>query len=149
MSSTEYSHEFNEFLAGEIAAVETYELAMKREFGGTMIECLSECRASHADRVAKLTQWVVDSGGTPKESSGIWGGFDKLVQNSNSTAHDALAQLEMFEAERLVQYEAATKIVPPPVLTCLTEDLLPAQHETHLMVSTALKALTPEELKTE
>ncbi|MBX9695847.1 MAG: ferritin-like domain-containing protein [Cyanobacteria bacterium] len=145
--STEFSHEFNSFLAGEISAVEIYELALKRDFGATMIECLSECRKSHADRVLKLTQCVADAGGTPTESSGIWGGFDKLVQNSNSTEHDALAQLEMFEAERLVQYEAATKIVPPAVLQVLTEDLLPAQHETHLKVSTALKALTPEELK--
>lgn len=145
--STEYSHEFNSLLAGEIAAVETYELAMKRDFGGTMVECLSECRASHADRVSRLTQYVVDAGGTPTDSSGVWGGFEKFVQNTNATAHDALAQLEMFEAERLVQYEAAKEIVPPPVLTVLSKELLPAQHETHLKVSTALKALTPEELE--
>ncbi|MBX9667750.1 MAG: hypothetical protein K2X93_09040 [Candidatus Obscuribacterales bacterium] len=112
-----------------------------------MPECLSECRASHADRAAKLSQHVVDAGGTPTESSGIWGGFEKLVRNSNSTAHDALAQLEMFEAERLVQYEAAKEIVPAPVLAVLNNDLLPAQHETHLKVSTALKALSPEELQ--
>ncbi len=145
--STEYSHEFNSLLAGEISAVEIYELALKRDFGGTMVECLSECRASHANRVSKLKQHVVEAGGTPTDSSGIWGGFDKLVQNSNSTAHDALVQLEMFEAERLVQYESAKEIVPEPVLTVLNDDLLPAQHETHLQVSTALHALSPEELE--
>lgn len=145
--STEYSHELNSLLAGEISAVETYDVAMKRDFGGTMVECLSECRASHSERVAKLTQYVIDAGGTPNEGSGIWGSFDKLVQNSNSTAHDALSQLEMLEAERLVQYEKATDIVPEPVLSVLNSELLPSQHETHLKVSTALKALSPEELK--
>lgn len=142
--STEYSHEFNSLLAGEIAAVETYDLALKREYGAEYLEDLSKCRASHADRVAVLTECVVGAGGTPTTGSGIWGAFDKLVQNSASTIHDALAQLELLEAERLVQYESARTIVPPPVVQVIDDTLLPAQHETHLIISMALKELTPE-----
>lgn len=142
--STEYSHEFNSLLAGEISAVETYDLALKREYGAEYLEDLSRCRASHADRVALLTECVIKAGGNPNTGSGVWGAFDKLVQNSASTIHDALAQLEMLEAERLVQYESARTIVPPPVLAVLETDLLPAQHETHLIMSVALKELMPE-----
>ncbi len=147
--STEYSHEFNSLLAGEISAVETYDLALKREYGAEFLEDLSKCRASHADRVAILTECVLEAGGKPNEGSGIWGAFEKLVQNSASTIHDALAQLELLEAERLVQYEKARTIVPQPVLQVIDASLLPAQHETHLIISMALKDLTPEPTATE
>jgi sulfur carrier protein ThiS len=141
--STEYSHEFNSLLAGEISAVETYDLALKREYGSEYLEDLSKCRASHAARVDKLTECVAEAGGTPTTGSGIWGAFEKLVQNSASTIHDALAQLELLEAERLVQYENAKEIAPPPVVAVIDKDLLPAQHESHLIISMALKELTP------
>ena len=58
-----------------------------------------------------------------------------LVQKSASSARDALALLEQFEAERLVQYESQQETVPPPVKTVLIGDLLRAQHETHLVIS--------------
>ncbi|MDZ4836634.1 MAG: ferritin-like domain-containing protein [Candidatus Melainabacteria bacterium] len=142
--STEYSHEFNSLLAGEISAVETYDVALKREYGADFLADLSKCRASHADRVTKLSECVLETGGTPSTGSGIWGAFEKLVQNSASTIHDALAQLELLEAERLVQYENARTVAPPPVVAIIENDLLPAQHETHLIISMALKDLTPE-----
>jgi len=141
--STEYSHEFNSLLAGEISAVETYDLALKRDFGMDLIELLSKCRQSHMDRVDKLTEKVIETGGTPNEGSGPFGAFAKLVQNSQSTAHDALSQLELFEAERLVQYESAKEVAPDVVRNYLEVDLLPPQHETHLMVSAALKEINP------
>jgi hypothetical protein len=141
--TTEFSHEFNSLLSGEISAVETYDLAMKRDFDGAMLENLNQCRASHCDRVKKLTEYVTAAGGTPGTGSGPWGAFNAFVQNTAGTPHDAMALLEQFEAERLVQYEAQKEIAPPPVLLVLVNELLPAQHETHLILSTSLKQLEP------
>ena len=66
-----------------------------------------------------------------------------MVQNSASSDHDALALLEQFEAERLVQYESQREIAPPQVNSILVSELLPAQHESHLVVSALLKDATP------
>lgn len=143
MMSTEFSHEFNTLLGGEISAVETYDLAMKCDFDGNTIESLNSCRASHAERVEKLNECVVETGGKPTTSSGPWGAFAALVQNSASSPHDALALLEQLEAERLVQYEAQREIAPPIVNTILVSELLPAQHQTHLIISTLLKDVSP------
>lgn len=142
--STEYSNEFNTLLGGEISAVETYDLAItKREFDIQTLESLNSCRASHADRVAKLTTLAAQTGGTPSTTSGVWGKFAALVQNSASSAHDAIAILEEFEAERLLQYETQKEIAPTIVKEVIVGDLLPAQHETHLILSSLLKASTP------
>ncbi|MBX3075675.1 DUF2383 domain-containing protein [Candidatus Obscuribacterales bacterium] len=141
--STEYSHEFNSLLAGEISAVETYDLALKRDFSADLVDMLMRCRDSHSARVDKLVNCVLGSGGTPDESGGAFGAFAQVVQNSQSSAHDALSQLELFEAERLVQYENARSFVPEEVKQVIDTDLLPMQHETHLMVSTALRQINP------
>jgi hypothetical protein len=143
--STEFSHEFNTLLGGEISAVETYDLAIKRDFDSNTLECLHSCRDSHIDRVNKLNQYVVDAGGKPSASSGPWGAFAAMVQDTASTGYDALALLEQLEAERLVQYEAQREIVPPIVGTVLVGELLPAQHQTHLLISALLKDATPLE----
>jgi hypothetical protein len=141
--STEYSHEFNSLLAGEISAVETYDLALKRDFSADLVDMLMQCRDSHSARVDKLSECVIGCGGTPNEGGGVFGAFASVVQNSQSNAHDALSQLELFEAERLVQYENAREIAPEPVRLIIDQDLLPMQHQTHLAVSSALRQINP------
>jgi hypothetical protein len=66
-----------------------------------------------------------------------------MIQKGASSPHDALALLEQLEAERLVQYEAQREIAPPIVNTILVSELLPAQHQTHLIISTLLKDASP------
>lgn len=142
--STEYSNEFNTLLGGEISAVETYDLAItKRKFDSQTLESLNACRASHADRVAKLTKCAAETGGSASTTSGVWGTFAALVQDSASSSHDALALLEECEAERLMQYETQKEIAPAIVKEVIVTDLLPAQHETHLIVSALLRTSTP------
>jgi len=141
--SNEYIEEFNEFLAGEISAVETYDLGLKSVNKEDIRQALIKCRASHCKRVDKLTACVVDLGGKPATSSGVWGSFAAFSHKGATSEPDLLALLEASEAERLVQYEAQQKIVVSPVLEVLTNDLLRAQHETHLTMSSLLKSLQP------
>lgn len=138
----EFVHEFNSLLAGERSCVETYDLALSKAKLANVIETLTYCRNNHMARVAILTSHVLSMGGTPRESSGIWGSFDKFVQDGAQNQRDAVAMLEEFEAQRLVNYESQRDIVVGPVKLCIMNELLPAQHETHLSLSTLLKELS-------
>jgi Domain of unknown function (DUF2383) len=139
----EFIGEFNTYLAGEISAVETYELALKNIDKADIVNALVLCHKSHATRVEKLKACVLEMGGVPGLGTGVWGSFAKLCQESTGSETAAIAALEQSEAERLVQYEAQQKIVVSPVIQILQNDLLPAQHETHLTMSTLLKSLLP------
>jgi hypothetical protein len=141
--SSEYIEELNAFLSGEISSVETYELALEKMNDADIRQSMLKCQMSHADRVAKLTAEVRNLNGEPAKSAGIWGGFEKMTQGSASTEQDALALMELAEAERLVQYEAQQSLVSEFVRTIVVDTLLPAQHETHLTVSTLLKNREP------
>ncbi|MGH9552082.1 MAG: DUF2383 domain-containing protein [Terriglobales bacterium] len=141
--SHEFIEEYNTFLAGEMSAVETYELALKTAASADIKQALVQCQNSHADRVRKLTARVTELGGKPAAGDGVWGPFAAFNQKGAGSEHDAIALLEQSEAERLVQYEAQQKIVVSPVLDVLTDDLLPAQHETHLTLSSMLKTMQP------
>ncbi len=140
----EFVHEFNSLLAGERSCVETYDLALSKAKMANAMETLTYCRNNHMARVALLTSHVLAMGGTPQESAGIWGSFDKFVQDGAHTERDAVAMLEETEAQRLVNYESQSELVIGPVKACIVNELLPAQHETHLSLSALLKQL-PEE----
>lgn len=137
----EFVHEFNSLLAGERSCVETYDLALSKAKLADVLETLTYCRNNHMARVALLTSHVLSCGGTPNESTGLWGGFEKFVQDSAANERDAIAMMEQAEAERLVNYEAQRELMVGPVRACLDNELLPAQHETHLSLSTLLKNL--------
>lgn len=141
--SDEFIEEYNQFLSGEISAVETYDLALQTVKREDVRQVLSECRNSHLTRVNKLRDHITKLGGTPATTAGIWGPFAAFSQQGAGSEADAVALLEESEAERLVQYEADQNIVVSPVLEVLKEDLLRPQHETHLSVSSLLKSLQP------
>ena len=137
----EFVHEFNSLLAGERSCVEAYDLALGKARQADVLETLTYCRNNHMARVALLSSHVLSMGGNPNEGTGIWGGFDKFVQDSAASERDAVSALEQAEAERLVNYEAQRDLVVGAVRVCIANELLPAQHETHLALSTLLKNL--------
>jgi hypothetical protein len=92
-----------------------------------------------------LTAHVRELGGEPAAGAGVWGPLATACQNGAATETDAISKLEQSEAERLVQYEAQQSIVESPVLDVLKTELLPAQHETHLTMSSLLKSMLPAE----
>lgn len=142
--ASEFIQEFNSLLHGEIGAVETYNVALKSATNSEVLRTLEMAKQSHVDRVTKLRNHVITQGGTPDETAGLWGPFEKFVQGSAHTEHDAVAMLEEAEAERLVAYESQRTIVEGIVLASLNDELLPAQHESHLMIASLLKQISPE-----
>jgi hypothetical protein len=143
--TNEFIEELNMLLAGEISAVETYEIAMKAAQHEDAKAALITCQNSHSERVDRLTDCVMDLGGTPATSAGVWGPLAAFSQERQATELDTIAHLEQSEAERLVQYEAQQHNVVSPVWDILTKVLLPAQHETHLTMSSLLKSMLPIE----
>jgi hypothetical protein len=141
--SNEFIEEYNAYLAGEISAVETYDLALKNLSTPNYQRALQEGRMSHEERVNKLRAHVLELGGEPSQSSGMWGPFAKFSQGTAGSERDTVALLEESEAERLVNYESQRKLLVGEVLTFLEAELLPAQHISHLTLSTCLKQLEP------
>lgn len=140
----EFIEEFKTLLHGEIGAVETYDIAMKSAKNSEVLRTLEQAKQTHIDRVESLRQHVITAGGVPDESSGFWGPFEKFVQSSAKNEHDAVAMLEEAEAERLVNYEEQGEIVMGPVKDAIKSELLPKQHESHLLLASLLKTLSPE-----
>jgi hypothetical protein len=97
----------NEFLRGEMSAVETYQMALgKLEGTSAARDELIVNLKSHQDRVIALQDAIVALGGTPAESSGPWGAFAKLVEGAAKVLGEkaAIDALEEGEDHGLKDY---------------------------------------------
>ena len=139
----EYIEEFKTLMHGEIGAVETYNVAIKSVKAAEVVRTLELAKQSHLDRVGQLRNRVIEQGGKPDETAGLWGPYEKFVQGTAGNEHDAVAMLEEAEAEKLVNYEMQSTVVEGEVRDMIKNQLLPAQHESHLMLSSLLKQLEP------
>jgi hypothetical protein len=126
----------NSLLRGEISAVETYDQAIEK-FRDDPIPVLLENRASHQDRLPALRERIAELGGTPDASSGMWGGFAKLVEGSAKLfgRDAAIAALEEGEDRGLADYRNALGRVEPVSRQLLETELLPAQERSHRRMS--------------
>lgn len=126
----------NSLLRGELSAVETYDQAI-RQLAKERIPELAENRDCHAGRVDALRREILGLGGEPAKSSGVWGGFAKLVEKGASVAgrFAIIATLEEGEDRGLADYRKARDELDGPARTGIDTDLLPAQKRTHERMS--------------
>ena len=131
----------NSFLRGEIAAVETYQLALQKidHISTTRDELLVNLK-SHEDRVMTLQDAIRALGGEPVESSGPWGTFAKAVERSAKAFGEkaAVAALEEGEDHGLKDYKGDLEGLDFEAKALVQDLLLPQQQQTHDRVS-ALK----------
>lgn len=133
--------QLNSYLRGEMAAVETYQMALdKLPEISTVRDELLACLKSHRDRVMSLQDAIVALGGEPATSSGPWGAFAKLVEGGAKLlgAKTALAALEEGEDHGLKDYREDLDDLDPETRSLVVDELLPAQQVTHDRVN-ALK----------
>ncbi len=99
----------NSLLAGEISAVETYDIAIKKFGGHPTIGRLTQIRDEHSNAVSKLRQNVVSMGGEPKEGSGLWGATTKTIQHTANLfgKESALESLQTGEKHGQNEYQDA------------------------------------------
>lgn len=97
----------NEFLRGELSAVETYQMALDKIEGSSVArDELVVNLKSHQDRVIALQDAIVALGGAPAKSSGPWGAFAKLVEGAAKVLGEkaAIDVLEEGEDHGLKDY---------------------------------------------
>ena len=130
----------NQFLRGEISAVETYQQALNRLMNAGAHQQLEECRRDHEQRVEKLRRHIMQMGGIPAAESGAWGSFAKLFEGGATTFGDkaAIAALEEGEDHGLRLYRDDLDQLDSQSRQLVEMDLLPAQRRTHQTLS-ALK----------
>jgi bacterioferritin (cytochrome b1) len=128
----------NKFLRGELSAVETYEQAIERLRSSTFAAELSECQRSHQERVELLRQQVLQLGGEPSKSSGVWGGFAKTVEGGAKVFGEkaAVAALEEGEDHGLRLYRNELDSLDLGTRDVVDRILLPEQERTHRTMST-------------
>lgn len=135
----------NSFLRGELAAVETYRIALEKLDRGSQARGeLESCKRSHEERVQMLRNEIVRLGGTPSTSSGPWGVFARSVESGARVLGDkaAIAALEEGEDHGLKDYKDDIDKLDPEFRTLVRSRLLPAQEDTHSRMSTLKNRLS-------
>ena len=132
--------QLNSFLRGELAAVETYRLALDKldPSSPARVE-LDLNMSSHQERVAMLSDAIIMLGGKPATSSGPWGTFAKAVEGSARVFGDkaAVSALEEGEDHGLKDYKRDQGL-DGEAQRIVADVLLPEQQQTHDRLS-ALK----------
>ncbi len=133
----------NEFLRGEISAVETYRMALEKVEGASRTT-LEENKRSHEERVRLLREEVMRMGGEPSTTSGAWGTWAKVVEGGAKVFGEkaAIAALEEGEDHGVKEYKVDDKELDAGVRALLATRLLPAQQQTHSRLSALKKQLS-------
>ncbi len=140
MATEQVVDQLNSFLRGELAAVETYRQALSKVRDPEARLELEDCMRSHSERVELLRRDIAARGGAPAHDAGAWGSFTKLITGSAKAFGQkaAIAALEEGEDHGLADYRRDLSELDVEAIRLVTEQLLPAQQETHNTVS-ALK----------
>lgn len=133
----------NSFLRGEISAVETYRQCIEKLGPNRHRAKLQECQQSHQRRVELLRQWISQRGGRPAESSGVWGGFAKLVEGGARAFGEkaAVAALEEGEDHGRNDYQRDLKDLDPEARRFIETQILTEQQRTHDSLSSVKKSM--------
>ncbi|MGC4087712.1 MAG: DUF2383 domain-containing protein [Polyangiaceae bacterium] len=137
--------QLNSFLRGELSAVETYRQALEKIGRGSAVATqLEACERSHQSRVQMLAQEVLQLGGEPAKSSGVWGTFAKLVEGSAQAFGEkaAIAVLEEGEDHGRDDYRRDLDTLNPPARRLIEMHVLPEQERTHRTLSSIKKSLS-------
>ena len=136
--------QLNSFLRGEISAVETYRQALHALEPSTYGSKIAECKQSHEQRVAILTDEIRKLGGKPAESSGAWGSFVKVIEGGAVVLGEkaAVAALEEGEDHGNADYKRDLSKLDPEVRAVIEQKVLPLQVRSHAEMRALKKQLS-------
>jgi uncharacterized protein (TIGR02284 family) len=132
----------NSFLRGELSAVETYNQAIdKLDDDPAMRQQLQTLRDSHSARVRQLSSMISNLGGKPDSTSGLWGGFAKLVEGGAKIfgKSAAVAALEEGEDHGKRLYKDNVDELSPEARSFIRSQIMPEQQRTHDTLSALQK----------
>jgi uncharacterized protein (TIGR02284 family) len=127
----------NVFLKNELSAVETYQQCINKLDDEKIATNLADLQSSHERRVQLLRQKIAELGGTPVDSSGMWGSFAKMVEGGAGIFGDrsAIAALEEGEDRGRDNYIDKSDDLSPEVQRFVNAELLPEQRRSHDMLN--------------
>jgi uncharacterized protein (TIGR02284 family) len=133
----------NSFLRGEISAVETYRQAIAKVEQLHVRSQLQDCMQSHAERVTVLRDQIQSLGGSPSDSSGVWGAFAKAVEAGAKTFGEkaAVAALEEGEDHGRNDYRRDLDKLDGAARELVQTRIVPEQERTHRTLSSLKRAL--------
>jgi hypothetical protein len=125
-------NQLNSFLRGEISSVETYRQALDRIQDQRVRNELQNLLRSHQERCDLLRARIVELGGTPDKSSGLWGTFAKLVEGAGKMfgVGPALTALQQGEDHGLNDYRRDLSDLDPQSQELIRSRILPEQERT-------------------
>lgn len=125
--------QLNSLLRGEIAAAETYRMAIDKvagsETGSTEVGLLREIQDEHGRAAQSVRDRIRELGGEAADSSGAWGVWAKTVQGTMNLFGDAssLKALKEGEEHGLKDYHDATASLDVTSLQLVQNQLIPQQ----------------------
>ncbi len=124
--------QLNSFLRGEISSVETYRQGLDKFQDQRVRNELQNLLRSHQERCDLLRQRIVELGGNPATTSGVWGSFAKLVEGAGKAfgVGPALAALQQGEEHGLNDYRRDLGDLDPQSQELIRSRILPEQERT-------------------
>ena len=92
-------NKLEECLRGEYSAVDTYDLAIKHVKNPEAVNTLRQIKDSHDRRAIQIKERLQGAGFEPPRTSGVWGGFARLVQTGADFFADRTAMAAFHEGE--------------------------------------------------
>jgi len=120
-------------LRGELAAMDTYQLALEKLDGGPGTAEVRRILSDHREAVDELRQQVRLAGGGTEVSTGVWGAFARAVEGvaallGNAVALEALKQGEQIGI-RSYERALAEEGLSPVSRQLIASKLLPQTRE--------------------
>jgi hypothetical protein len=119
-------------LEGEISAVESYDVALKKVRDMNLVPVLEQCRKSHAQRAETLRNRIKKISETYLDSSGSWGAVARFVERGAAAIGDRVAMSVLAAGENygFIQYEQHLKDLDAETFEVVQTELLPEQGDT-------------------
>jgi len=126
-------NKWNEYLASELTASETYRQAGERVQDEIVQEQFRQCENSHRHRAEKLQGGLQDLGVEPGMQPQTWNSFASLLAEGIFKDKDAVQLLDQEEELGLKMYQndRAQLEEHDPLRHLLNDTLLPEQSTTH------------------
>lgn len=128
---------FNSFLKNELAAVETYGQCIEKVDDEKIAARLTDLQQSHQKRAQLLSQKIIELGGEPEQSSGVWGSFSKMFEGGAKLFGDssAISALEQGENRGQEDYQEKVSNLSPEARSFIGAAILPEHLHSHDMLN--------------
>jgi hypothetical protein len=130
--------QLNSLLRGEIAAAETYRMAIDKFAGGpgaspdvSNVGLLRQIQEEHGRAAQGIRDRITELGGEASDTSGAWGVWAKTVQGTMNLLGDAssLKALKEGEEHGLKDYQEAVDDVDAASAQLIQNQFIPAQQK--------------------